>query len=345
MTETDFSLYHTYLAEIIRTLKSTNQYEQVLHLIVDRIHRLLKCQTCAIVLIDEKTEYLRIDNFHGLSQTFCNHFHRSLATRAIGRLLWTGETLLIRNAAANPESSIEVQLEHPFGSCLCLQIAVDNRTLGYLHIDTKEPDSIDEHLASQLQPLADMAGLAIVKARLFDENLHLERIDRETGLEKYGPFLEKVGESMERARHLQERFAIAILDIDNFKSIVNTFGYDTSRVLLKQFGSLIKDRLRPLDAGARYGFDEAILLFPNTDLHEALDHANAIRLTIAEAPLTDHRLTTTVSVGVASYPESGTETEDIILSAKKALFEAQRKGRNTVFCFSGEWSEQQLEHS
>jgi diguanylate cyclase (GGDEF)-like protein len=345
MTEQASPQYLTYLAEILRKLTSVNRYEEILHLIVDRIQRLTHCQTCAIVLIDEKTEYLRIDNFYGLSQTFCNHFHRTLTTRAVGELLWTGKSVLIRDPEESSDLTDDLRLEHPFGSCLCLQIAVDNRTLGYLHIDMKEAQSLCDHHQQLFQPFADIAGLALVKAKLFEENLRLERVDRETGLDKYGPFLEKTAESMERARQLREPFAIAILDIDNFKSIVNTYGYDASRSLLKEFGTRIRNRLKPLDSGARYGFDEAILLFPNADLEDAVNLANLIREEISATPLTAQQIATTVSIGVASYPWNGNKTDDIILTAKKALFEAQRRGRNTVSCFSTAWYEADIDHA
>jgi diguanylate cyclase (GGDEF)-like protein len=335
--------YCSYLAEILGTVKSTNQFEHVLHLIVDRITRIVHCQTCAVVLIDEKTEYLRIDNFYGLSHIFCNQFRRNLATAAIGELLWTGKPILISDSDATPQRAIEVRLEHPFGSCLCLQIAVDHRTLGYLHVDTREKHVLDQHHIALLQPFADMAGIAIFKARMFEENLHLERVDRETGLEKYGPFLEKVGAGMQRARQFQEHFAIGILDIDNFKSIVNTYGYESSRLLLRELGGLIKSHLRNVDAAGRYGFDEAILLFSNTDLERAMELANDVRLTIEQTPFTVHQIATTVSIGVAAYPQSGTDTDELLLTAKNALFEAQRTGRNMVFSYQSTWSGKEME--
>ncbi len=339
------STHQQYLAEILTTLKSTNQFEQVLHLVVDRITRLIHCQTCAIVLIDPRTEYLRIDNFFGLSQTFCNKFHRTLATSAVGELLWTGNPVLIADSSVNEALATDVQLEHPFGSCICLQIAVDHRTLGYLHVDTRGKNELNEGHVVLLQPFADLAGIALVKARLFEENLRLERVDRETGLEKYGPFLEKAELSMERAQHFQEHYAIALLDVDNFKSIMNTYGYDASRSVLKEIGALVKNHLRGIDAAARYGFDEVILLYANTDLDQAISLAHSLRAGIESAQFTDRQINTTVSIGVAAYPQNGTETDDVILTAKKALFEAQRTGRNTVFSYASAWYEQEAEEA
>ena len=97
------------------------------------------CQTCAVVLIDPQTEYLRIDNAHNLSLTFCNSFRRRIATAAVGELLWTGKPVVIPDAHLRSPLAAEVQLEHPFGSCICVQIAADQRTLGYLHVDSLTP--------------------------------------------------------------------------------------------------------------------------------------------------------------------------------------------------------------
>jgi diguanylate cyclase (GGDEF)-like protein len=326
-----------FLSEIFRSLKSTNRYEEVLHLIVDRIVRMYHCQTCAIVLIDPKTEYLHIDNFHGLSLTFCNAFRRTIATASVGKLLWTGEPVVIAHAATQQELATEMQLERPFASCLAVQIAADHRTLGYLYVDSRETSAFAASDIELLQMFADAAGMALFKSQLYEENLRLDRIDRETGLEKYLPFLERVKASMARAQEFRENFAVMILDVDNFKSVVNTYGYDASRQLLKEMADILRSRLRPIDASARYGFDEFIVLVANHGLEEALSFAREVRKEIEEARFTKHGIRSTVSTGVAAYPQNGTTSEDLILTAKKALFEAQRTGRNNVFAFPSHW--------
>ncbi len=335
----------TYVAEILGLLRSTNQHERVLHLIVDRISRLIRCQTCAIVLIDEKTEYLRIDNFVGLSHTFCNEFRRHIATAAVGRLLWTGTPVIVRGDEPDSSLADDIQLEHPLTSCVCLQIAVDNRTLGYLHIDSTESNAFSDDDIRLLHLMADIAGLALNKSHLFEENLHLERIDKETMLEKYNPFLEKLDAAIERAMDLRERFCILLLDVDNFKQIVKTYGYDASRQLLRQMAECVRSTLRPIDAAARYGFDEFILLVENASHEDGLTLARKMLTAIEGTKFTVHEIASTVSIGVASYPDNGIDRDDLLLTAKQALFEAQSRGRNNVFAFKGEWYAKEAEPS
>jgi len=326
-----------FIAELLQTAKSTNQHEQVLHLVTDRITRLYGCQSCAVILIDPGTEYLSIENSTGLSFTFCNAYRRMIATEAAGRLLWTGTPVLITDAGSEPELAEQLRLEHPFGSCGCVQISVDERPLGYLHAESAEPGGFTAKDLQVLQLFADIAGLAVVKSRMFEEHLHLERIDRETGLEKYLPFLEKLTEGMARSREFHEPCAVALLDIDNFKTIMRTYGYAASRELLREMGDTVKSTLRAVDAGGRYGFDEFVIMLTNTDLQGGVDFARALLERIATRTYTQYDIRTTVSVGVSAYPHNATTAEDLLTTAKRGLFEAQRAGRNRVHYFATTW--------
>ena len=333
-----------YLSEILHAMKTTHQHEEVLHLIVDRLVRLYRCQTCAIVLIDPKTEYLHIDNWQGLSLTFCNQFRKRIATASIGRLLWTGAPVLITGLESDSTATAEFRLEHPFASSVCTQIAVDHRTLGYLHVDSTAPNAFGEVDVQMLQLFSDLAGLAINKSRLHEENLRLERIDRESGLEKYPPFLERLNAAASRASELGESYAVIILDVDNFKDTANTFGYEASRELLKQIGQLVKNTVRPIDAAGRYGFDEFIIMLENTDMEGALGFARGLLKQVENQRFTSQDIRSTVSAGVAAYPQNGRTNEDLLLAAKNGLFEAQRAGRNKVYAFTGQWYSKEAEH-
>jgi diguanylate cyclase (GGDEF)-like protein len=326
-----------YFAEILRTCKSTNSAERVLSLVVDRIVRSYHCNTCAIVLIDPKTEYLRIDYCHNLSLTFCNAFRRRITTTAIGKLLWTGVPILISDITADRRLAEEVQLENPFASCLLVQISVDQRTLGYLYCDSTERQAFDAGDIEFMQLFADIAALAIVKATLFEENIRLDMVDHETGLEKYVSFLERLRATVARAEEYSESFTVLLLDIDNFKDTVNTYGYDTSRHLLKEMGKIIQGHLRPVDAGGRYGFDEFVLMIANTGLEGAVEFANSLRERIAAQRYTPKGIASSVSIGVAAFPRNGNSIDAVMLTAKQALFEAQRSGRNSVYWYKSDW--------
>lgn len=319
-----------FVSEILNLLKSTHQHEKVLHIIVDRIVRMYHCQTCAVVLVDPATEYLNVALAHGLSHMFAKAFRRKLATGAVGRLLWTGSPILIRDSTTFPEQAEEVRLEQPFDSAVCVQISANHRSLGYLHVDSLHKDAFTVDDVHILQSFADFAAIAIHKSQLFEDNLRLDRIDHETELEKYAPFLERIRSAIDRANVLHESFTLMIFDVDNFKHVTNTYGYDASREMLRQIAELIKSRLRGIDAPGRHGFDEFLVLRSNSELVDGVMFADEVREAISRTSFTNHGILTTVSVGVSSYPQHASDLENLLLSMKEALFDAQRSGRNKV---------------
>ncbi len=326
-----------YVAEIVHTIKSTNQYEQALHLITDRLVRLYRTQTCAVILIDPATEYLRIENSVGLSHTYCKAFRRTLAVGRIGEMLWTGKPIFIDDARREPLVAAEIRLEHEFDVCACLQIAVDHRTLGYLHVDGRYPHTFSCDDLPILQAFADMAGIAVDKARLHDENLRLDVIDHDTGLEKYTAFIRKAEAALTGARSFNEHLSLMIMDVDNYKDILGTFGYESALRCLKEMARLLRGELRCIDAAGRYGFDEFIAMLVKTDLASAVQFAQRFCRAVEGTPFVNNAIRTTVSIGVATFPQNGSTLDDLLLTARHALLEAQRAGRNSVFFYPAEW--------
>jgi len=325
------------LSDIIGSLKNAQQYEPVFHLIIDRIKRLYRCQTCAIILIDPKTEYLRIENSSGLSFTFCKSFRTMMTTGEIGKLLWTGDPILISDSRIEKERTREVQLEKPFGSCVALQISINQRARGYLYVDSVDVGHFTQEDVPVLQMFADIAGLALHKYRLQEKVKRLERVDPVTGLGTYALFIEKVNESYNRAKTFEESFALVIFDIDNFKYIVNTFGPDTGNDLLKEIADVLRSRMRGVDIACRYGIDEFVLLLFKTGLDDAVKFADGLRIFIDENIFTEKKIDSAISVGISVYPVNGSDIDEVILTAKHALFEAQRAGRNTVMYYRSAW--------
>lgn len=320
----------SFVSEILAVLKSTHQYEKVLHVIVDRIVRMFHCHTCAIVVVDPATEFLHIALGHGLSHTFEKAFRRKLATGAVGRLLWTGSPILIPDSSKDLELADEVMLENSFGSAVCTVIAANHKSMGYLFVDNRLTGAFAPEDVPILQSFADFAAIALHTARLFEDNLRLDRIDHETELEKYSPFLERIEATIERSKELRESFSLLVLDVDNFKHVATTYGYEASKNVLRQIADLIKLRLRSIDSVGRHGFDEFIVLRSHTDLVEGVLFADELRKAIQETAFTEHGIRTTVSGGISVYPRHATTLETLLHSVKEALFDAQRAGRNNV---------------
>lgn len=329
------------MIDILKILKSTTQHEEVFYRTIDLITRVLPCQSVAIILIDPANEYLKIDCTYGISHTFQKQFRRKISTGAIGELIWNGKSIVIRDSQADPVLAQEVQLEQPFGSCVCMPIGADHRSLGYLSVTSDLTHAFDADDQTFLQACADVMGIAYQKCWLAEENLRIDRIDHETGLEKYSAFQERLQAALDRGVQFKETFAVALCDVDNFKSISQTYGYAASRQLLLDLGNLLKHHVRSMDATGRFGFDEFVVLRENTDPEEAIQFADQLRGAVAEALFTSYGIRSTVSVGLAVFPQNGATMDDLMVTAKKALFEAQKLGRDKVVALPGVWYQRQ----
>jgi diguanylate cyclase (GGDEF)-like protein len=290
-----------------------------------------QCQTGAVVTINPRTEYLQITNACGISLTFAKQFHRTISMGAVASLIWTGRVVAIHNAETEPAKAEELKLEHPFSSCMCVPLTINHQTLGYLHLDSVRPYAFNHDDLLVITTYAQLAALALDRSRLHDEVLRLERIDRESGLEKYSFFIERLQELIERALRFNEAMGLMFFDIDNFKEIVNTYGYEQSLKFIKEFGTLIRRSVRPIDLTSRFGTDEFIILQPNTPTSIVLDQAEQVRKLVAESVFTDKNIRTTISLGVGIYPQDGADVQTLMINAKNAVIEAQRSGRNAVY--------------
>jgi len=325
------------LTDIISELKNAQQYEHVFHLIIEKIKRLYNAQTCAIILKDPKTEYLRVENSSGLSRTFCKGFRKRLTTGEVGKLLWTGTPVLVSDSRVDEKRANELKLQKSFGSCVALQISVNRREKGYLYIDSVDVDHFTEDDVPVLQMFADIAGLSLHKYTLQEKVKRLERVDPLTGLATYASFTEKLNECYNRAKTFDENFALIIFDIDNFKYIVNTFGNEIADELLKEISDVIRSRIRAVDEACRYGVDEFVLMLPKTNLDNAVLFAEKLRKFIDDTVFTRQGIDSSVSIGLSVYPVNGETIEELMLTGKHALFEAQRAGRNIVMYYRSTW--------
>ncbi|WP_027328319.1 GGDEF domain-containing protein [Marinimicrobium agarilyticum] len=122
-------------------------------------------------------------------------------------------------------------------------------------------------------------------------------------------------------------FSFIIIDLDNFKSINDTFGHDVGDKILKEASRVMLSRVRRTDALARWGGEEFVLVCPETTLDQALLVAENLRAEL-EASLEYRGTSITASFGVAAM--SDTDLDQLFKKADNALYRAKAQGRNRV---------------
>jgi diguanylate cyclase (GGDEF)-like protein len=131
--------------------------------------------------------------------------------------------------------------------------------------------------------------------------------------------------------------SVLMVDSDNLKTVNDTHGHDAGNRLLRQVANAMQAELRATDVPARYGGDEFIVLLPETPPKGALDVAERIRAAIGARPLAidGQSIVTSVSIGIACYPDDGRTLDALAARADRALYQAKQEGRNKVVRYKG----------
>lgn len=134
-----------------------------------------------------------------------------------------------------------------------------------------------------------------------------------------------------RAKRSQNRLAVAMIDVDYFKRVNDTYGHDAGDHLLVHLTMIAKSVLRESDALVRYGGEEFLLILPDADLKGAEFVLERLRQVVVKSPFMyeDKKIHVTVSAGLAQMKEDE-NGHSLILRADKALYEAKEAGRNCI---------------
>jgi two-component system, cell cycle response regulator len=160
-------------------------------------------------------------------------------------------------------------------------------------------------------------------------------VDNLTGLLNRGAIMDRLETEMERALRESYPICVAIVDLDHFKKINDTFGHSAGDTVLREAASKMSSVLRPYDAIGRYGGEEFIVVFPRCDESIASGIAERIRSSIAQRIEFDSQeVPVTASIGIARAVEPLT-ADEVIRAADDALFRAKESGRNRVELASG----------
>lgn len=176
-------------------------------------------------------------------------------------------------------------------------------------------------------PLQDDSHFALRRMQqALDSLAHAAGHDDLTGLARRDVFEQALVAEMERARRTRQSVSLAILDIDDFKKINDTYGHIHGDAVLQAFSAALRDGVRETDLCARYGGEEFALLMPATPMVKAVQLLE--RLMAAARAL---ETSITCSVGLACFKGLGELTPTGFLEmADKALYEAKNSGKDRI---------------
>jgi diguanylate cyclase (GGDEF)-like protein len=164
-----------------------------------------------------------------------------------------------------------------------------------------------------------------------EHNKYLALHDELTGLPNRRLFLDRLALSLERARRMESKAALLVIDLNHFKQVNDTLGHHAGDLLLKRVSEIFQSRVRRSDTVARTGGDEFSLI-----LEEPTNRSNAKRVAkslmeMLDQPLQvdDHTLRVGASIGVAVFPDDATDIEALCIAADLRMYDDKNVSRES----------------
>jgi diguanylate cyclase (GGDEF)-like protein len=177
-----------------------------------------------------------------------------------------------------------------------------------------------------------MFDLVLKVERAHEQLRVLSTIDHLTGIFNRRYFMDRLGEELDRATRYGTPFAVAFIDIDNFKRINDEHGHLGGDEILRQLTQTCAKQVREMDTLARIGGEEFALLLPQTSAEDAAHLVERLRANVAatRAKIGDGWLEVTVSIGLTSATREALDVNGILRLADEALYAAKRQGKNRL---------------
>jgi diguanylate cyclase (GGDEF)-like protein len=265
---------------------------------------------------------------------------RAVSERRIIRIDRDAEALMAPNLPTNggspddtPSPSVQSSGRQQ-ESGIIAPLIVGSRPVGALAVWSTEVAHFKQEDEEMLKLMASQVATALVASSIMEESDRQAHLDALTGLPNRLQLAEDLAGELSALSGLSRQAVFAMVDIDHFKGVNDEFGHSFGDVILQNIGTVMTNAIRKTDHVYRYGGEEFLIVFMDSSPSEGLRLAERLRQAV-QLHLKDLH-SVTVSIGLASLPQDGTEAHILIERADQALYNAKRAGRNQTAVWSAE---------
>ncbi len=266
-----------------------------------------------------------------------------LAAQLSPAALERGNFLIIESIATDPlwEGYAQTALRHGLSAC-CVTPVISSTgdALGLLSFFPDGSAGMSGLEEYALRRAADLAAIAIDVVRQRENSAYIIQHDPQIGLPNRIMYEERLERAIRAARGNTQapHVGLLFLDFDRFKHLNDTYGHPAADAFLVQAAQRMQEVLRPADTIARFGGDEFVVVLPElTDRQQAVRAATQL-LDLLKQPfvLNGVEILAGMSVGIAVYPQDGSDLQALQKNADTAMYRAKSNGGNQFACFAPE---------
>ncbi|HOO70166.1 MAG TPA: sensor domain-containing diguanylate cyclase [Spirochaetota bacterium] len=320
------------LIEINTIITNSLEKKEVLNRILFQVKRLLNCQTCSILLVDREINML---GFAYLGKEEDSEALKDTKLRmgeGIAGTVWeNGVPIIINDTANDPRFSkrADQKAKSSTNSIIAVPLIVNGEIIGVVESINKIDGVFTPFDLQVMQFISSQSAIAIKNADLYDMAIR----DGLTKLFIRKYFRERLFEEWQRSRRNSSSLTLAMLDIDHFKNVNDTYGHQAGDLVLKELSDILRTKCRSIDIPCRYGGEEFTIILPETSQEQARIFLERIRKTIESHSIDYHDkvIQVTMSVGFATVPELVPgDIDSFIEMADRALYHSKETGRNRI---------------
>ncbi|MBN9415375.1 MAG: sensor domain-containing diguanylate cyclase [Candidatus Eremiobacteraeota bacterium] len=312
-----------------RLIAANHPLQEVVHRLAEELNQVLNADRCSVLILDEENHQLAFHDSLALSQWERDNIRFRMGEGVAGWVAQNREPVLIEDVSKDPRFKQHDGQLRRMVSMICVPLEMHRRLIGVLTLTTGHPDHVFVQEELELVVLiAAHISLALESHRLYE----LSVLDGLTNIYNRRYLDQRLSQELADSRRHQKPISVALLDLDNFKKLNDTYGHQAGDQVLCELTGLISKELRQHDVLARYGGEEFALILAGTANKDATFLAERLRKLVADRDFfyKNQRLPVTISLGLGTYPEDGDEKMALLRTADKNLYRAKELGRNRV---------------
>jgi len=330
------------MTDISQVIGVSQNPRELFRAILDKASDFLQAEQGSLMLMEEESNRLSVQAIKGLSKSLVEMLRIQPGEGIAGKVFESGLPILVEDILKDPRVPQGPRSRYRTGSFISAPLKLRDRTIGVINLADKTGTSpFSERDLEVLSVIGAYVTVAIERTAYRQKNEELRKIcitDPLTGLLNRRYFQERLIEEVERSRRHRLPVSLMMIDVDDFKGINDTFGHPGGDEFLKTLVLSFRLHIRAIDVAARYGGEEFTIILPQTNKQDASIIAERICKGIERSESLQERVkgqaASTVSIGLATYPDDAATPDELIRRADEALYRAKAQGKNRVILYS-----------
>ncbi|REG82894.1 sensor domain-containing diguanylate cyclase [Marinomonas pollencensis] len=323
---------------ILELIASSSNLANIFSAIVDAIEDEFPNVRCSILLVDKSRQGLELGAAPNLPEAYHRAIEALEVTPNAGYAVATGTRVIIDDLAAHsdwPELQ-NVAKSAQLVSCWSEPILGNQgNILGSFDIFYRKRVSPKPTEFKLIEQFVNLARIAIERDKTDRLIWQQANYDHLTGLPNRNLLHEHLAHAVQAAKRDEKQLAIAMLDLDKFKYVNDTFGHNAGDKVLIECSQRIQETVRETDIAARLGGDEFIIVLLGTQSAEIDSVANKLLNALAQPyAIQGESAYCTASIGIAFYPSDAATIDSLLKCADQAMYQAKLEGRNSAYYFA-----------